>query len=104
MPATSTNMPPRCSPQATRLETAWIRRASGSSDGTIRQRTSQARPIRMRCRSSGTGPAPIQIVRASGHNGASTRRSGTSTSENSVRRTGTRPGGATVKRICSVKG
>ena len=39
-PSTSTNMPPRCSPQVTWFETKWMTRANGSSDGSNRQRTS----------------------------------------------------------------
>ena len=42
------------------------------------------------------GGAPIQIERKPGHRSGSSRRSGTSTSENRMLRNGTRPGGATV--------
>ena len=59
--------------------------ASGNSDGTS---TDAHEPSEQRssarCRISGTGPAPIQTLSTSGQSSASTRRSGTSTSENSV--------------------
>ena len=51
---------------------------------------------------SGTVPAPIQTSRSAGHSSGSTCRSGASTSEKRLLPSGSRPGGAIVKRSDSV--
>jgi hypothetical protein len=78
--------------------------ASGDRLGNSFARTSHANAIKARSSTSGSGPAPIQTPAIPGHNSGNARKSGTSTSANSLFCIGRRPGGAIVKRVCSVKG
>ncbi len=97
-PTRRTNMPLRFSPQRIARVAARMSGARGVSEGNARTRTSHAATFSTRWRTSGRVPAPSHAVRSSGQIAGSSARSGASTSEKQIGRSGVTPGGPTVTR------